>query len=152
MSDIYKMMDFEEGWESRPYLCSEDYPTVGFGFKLGPKGAPIEQYDFELPRNVGESWLSSILRKNFKTMQDHNQIGPAMYGCGTVRAAVLQSMAYQMGVDGLGKFINTLSAIKAGHWELAKAGMLDSKWARQTPERAQRHAEQMLTGKWCPDY
>lgn len=64
------------------------------------------------------------------------------------RQAVILGMAFQMGTDGLLKFKNTLKAVEEGRWDDAKAGMLNSKWARQTPERAQRLAEQMLTGEW----
>ena len=57
-------------------------------------------------------------------------------------------MAFQMGVDGLLGFKNTLAMIQAGKYTEAANGMMNSKWAKQTPSRAQRHAEQMRTGKW----
>ena len=59
------------------------------------------------------------------------------------RRAVLLSMAYQMGVDGLMKFKNMWAAINRQDWDDAADQMLDSKWARQTPERAGRHARIM---------
>lgn len=64
------------------------------------------------------------------------------------RKAVLIGMAFQMGLSGLMKFKNTLAHIKAGRYEKAAEGMLDSLWARQTPERAKRMAKQMKTGEW----
>ena len=68
------------------------------------------------------------------------------------RLAVLQSMAYQMGVQGLAAFKNTLQAVIERRWNDAAAGMLNSRWARQTPDRAKRHAQQMRTGIWAPVY
>ncbi|GAB1578688.1 glycoside hydrolase family protein [Bordetella petrii] len=64
------------------------------------------------------------------------------------RRAVILAMAFQMGVDGLLSFKNTLTMVRAGNFEGAARGMLLSLWARQTPERAHRMAEQMRTNTW----
>jgi lysozyme len=55
-------------------------------------------------------------------------------------------MSYQMGTTGVMKFKNTLTAIEHGDYELAALGMLDSTWAKQTPNRARRLASQMKVG------
>lgn len=64
------------------------------------------------------------------------------------RRAVLIGMAFQMGTRGLLGFKNTLAMVKARDYEGAARGMLASKWAQQTPNRAHRLAEQMRTGQW----
>lgn len=64
------------------------------------------------------------------------------------RKGVLLNMAFQMGVEGLLGFTNTLALIQAGDYVGAAAGMLQSKWAQQTPARAQRLAQQMASGRW----
>jgi len=61
---------------------------------------------------------------------------------------VLYSMAYQLGVDGLAAFNETLKMVAAGDFSGAANGMLNSLWARQTPGRARRHAEVMRTGTY----
>ena len=60
--------------------------------------------------------------------------------------------AYQMGAEGLSKFTNTLRSVAKQDWHAAQAGMLASKWRSDTPNRAHRHAIQMLNGNWYPDY
>lgn len=65
-----------------------------------------------------------------------------------VRQAVLRNMAFQMGVDGLLKFTNTLGAVRSRQFDQAARMMLQSLWAQQTPARAHRLAEQMRTGEW----
>ena len=55
-------------------------------------------------------------------------------------------MAYQIGVNGLLKFKKMISAIEFGDWEEAERQALDSKWAKQTPARAHRHAKVIRTG------
>ena len=57
-------------------------------------------------------------------------------------------MAFQMGVDGLLGFKNTLAMIQSGRYSDAAKGMLSSLWAKQTPARAKRMSEQMRTGVW----
>lgn len=65
-----------------------------------------------------------------------------------VRRAVLENMAFQMGVDGLLKFTTTLGLVRSRQYAEAAVQMLRSKWAVQTPERAHRLSEQMRTGVW----
>lgn len=150
--NITNLIEHEEGWRSSPYLCSENYPTVGYGFKLGPKNAPISQYTFVLPKAAGEVWLSSLVTELENTMKTNSTINPAMECCNEARKAVLISMAYQMGVEGLSGFKKMLFAIANGKWNNAKREMLNSRWAKQTPERAERHSNQMLSGKWFTGY
>ena len=64
------------------------------------------------------------------------------------RKAVLLGMAFQMGLSGLMGFRNTLAMVERGDYAGAAGGMLNSLWAKQTPERAQRMAKQMRTGEW----
>ena len=160
MTDIIKMLAFEEGWRERPYLCSERYPTVGYGFKIGPKGAPIAQYDFTLPREAGDVWLMVLARELHTAMRAEPAIARALTSCSVTglpslsnpRYAVLVSMAYQMGVAGLAGFRNTLLHIANCDWYQAETGMLKSRWATQSPARARRHARQMRTGLWAGEY
>lgn len=151
-NNLITMLSFEEGWREKPYLCSLGYPTVGFGFKIGPKGAPISQYQFTLPIEAGSAWLESILTKTRSDMMQRPRIAAAMNACDEVRQAALISMAYQMGVAGLDGFKGTLASIAASRWDEAATGMLNSRWAKQTSGRAKRHAEQMRTGEWPKEY
>lgn len=64
------------------------------------------------------------------------------------RQAVLVGMAYQMGVSGLLKFVNTLKHVERGQYDMAANGIRASLWAKQTPARAERMAQQMTTGEW----
>ena len=63
-----------------------------------------------------------------------------------LRQDVLANMAFNMGIGGVSQFHNTLGCMEAGDYEGAADGMLDSKWAKQVPNRANRLAEQMRTG------
>ena len=65
---------------------------------------------------------------------------------GPVRAAVLLNMAYNLGVDGLLQFKNTLAMVKGGRYGDAASNMLLSTWAKQVKGRAVRLSQQMKTG------
>lgn len=73
---------------------------------------------------------------------------PWMKKLDEARQGVLLNMAFQMGVAGLLGFVNTLDMVKRGDYAAAATGMLNSKWATQTPERARRLSTQMRTGQW----
>ena len=69
------------------------------------------------------------------------------------RAEVLLNMAFNLGVDGLLKFKNTLAMLRAaieGHTSYARVadGMLNSLWAKQVGRRADELARQMRTGEY----
>lgn len=142
ISAVVEELKRSEGWRSKPYNCPLGYPTVGWGFRIGPQGADIKQYQFTLPQSVGDLWLHE-LAKQFADL-----IAPQLAGLSEPRQVVLVCMAYQMGVDGLLAFKKMLAATAAGDYKTAAAEMLNSRWAKQTPKRAQRMAKQMEFGKY----
>lgn len=148
MSKVIQILMSEEGFKEQPYRDTEGYPSVGCGIKLGPKGAALDNYLFNLPRDVGEVWLQSVLNSQAQEMNRRPSILAALHQCNPARADVLYSMAYQLGVDGLSAFKNTLLLVAAGNFNGAAEAMLASLWARQTPQRARRHADVMRSGAY----
>jgi lysozyme len=64
-----------------------------------------------------------------------------------VRQRVLLDMAFNLGVQGLLEFRRTLEAVRSGRYQQAAGMMLESKWAGQVGQRAQRLSQMMATGK-----
>ena len=150
--NIVSLLRYEEGFKEKPYFCSEGYPTIGTGIKLGPKGAALSNYQITISKEVDAVWMAEIIKQKVAEMSVNQGITAAMSSCNDARKSILISMAYQMGADGLAKFTNTLKAVAEQRWNDAANGMLNSAWAKQTPNRAKRHAQQMLTGEWSPEY
>lgn len=148
MSQIIPILNFEEGYVESPYLDTLGFPTVAGGIRIGPKGAPLSNYTFRVPRKVGDVWKQVIVDEKVLDMNSRPAIYAALKQCNPARADVLYSMAYQMGVDGLAAFKSTLVMISNGNFTGAAEGMLNSLWAKQTPARARRHAEVMRTGSY----
>lgn len=148
MSQIIPILNYEEGYKEKPYIDTEGYPTVAIGIKIGPKGASLTNYTFTVPRKVGDVWTQVFVDNIQNQCRNNPAIYAALQKCNPARADVLYSMAYQMGVNGLAGFKNTLAMISNGKFDDAANGMLNSKWAKQTPNRARRHSDVMRTGTY----
>lgn len=148
MSQIIAILNFEEGYREAPYLDTQGFPTVAGGIRIGPKGASLSNYIFQVPRRVGDVWKQCIVEKKVQEMQQRELIRQALLKCNDARSDVLISMAYQMGVDGLALFRGMLTSVTQGDFDAAANAMLDSLWARQTAGRARRHAEAMRSGTY----
>lgn len=141
--DIYKLLEFEEGFSSTPYIDTEGYPTIGYGTKIGTKNAPIEQYTFTVSKEVGKLLIKDHLKGCEKYLSTK-----MLCHTNKARYTILLSMCYQLGEAGLDGFKKMWKAIEEGAWEEASKQALDSKAARQTPNRWSRHAEVLRTGKF----
>ena len=112
--------------------------TIGIGFLVDDSepGAGV-------PGPVMEFWLDYLLQEAtsdlegwlpyWDSLPEHVQ-----------RALVL--MRYQMGLPRLSGFVKMFTALSVGDYEVAASEALDSKWHRQTPERAESVAA-MIAGK-----
>lgn len=148
MTKLVLILNFEEGYKEKVYHDTEGYPTIAGGIKIGPKGAALSNYTFTVPRVVGDVWKQYMIDTKTAEMKKRPDIAKALLKCNDARADILYSMAYQMGVAGLDYFKTTLRLIAEEQYAKAGEAMLNSLWAKQTPERAKRHAEVMKTGTY----
>jgi len=154
MGKIVAILNYEEGYRKSPYIDTEGYPTVAGGIKIGPKGAPLSNYIFTVPRLVGDAWQTTIAAQKLAQMKTVPAIAAALSVCNDARTDILLSMAYQIGVGnpklgtGLAGFTGTLGFIAKGDFAAAAAEMINSKWAQQTPNRARRHAQVISDGSY----
>jgi lysozyme len=66
------------------------------------------------------------------------------------RQIAICNLAFNLGLDGLAKFRNTLAAIQDGRWADAAEGLRNSLWYRQIQKsRSERIVAMILTGE-CP--
>lgn len=129
----------DEGCVLHAYKDTLGYTTIGYGRLLDKRrdgGISQSEANMLLENDIDNKL--SALRDKYRHFDDLDD----------ARKAVLLNMAFQMGVGGLMGFRNTLAKIEAGDYDGAASNMLKSKWAKQTPNRARRMAEQMRTGTW----
>ena len=113
-----------EGYRSKVYKCTEGYDTIGYGFAIK---------DLELDEEISEMIL---VRKLDSLM---NRISKKFYWWRSAESDVknvVVEMCYQLGLSGFSKFKKTIDHLENKRYGKASAEMLDSKWARQTPNRA----------------
>lgn len=123
----------EEGKELRLYKDTEGILTIGIGYNIQARGLPDDIVEELFRRDVAQ------LRKDAAQLHEYAPLDP-------VRQGVLERMVYQIGLAGVKAFKHTLLAISEQRWRDASDHILNSKWARQTPARARREAQRMLSG------
>lgn len=139
--NLMQVLTYEEGFRPTPYLCSMGYVTVGLGTKLyNIAGADPHDFPLRVTRVQAEFWLNEEVELKEHRIMAKPYFGEIFERLNGDRKVIILSMAYQMGVTRLTKFKNMWAALDRGDWEEAQAQALDSRWAKQTPRRALRHA------------
>ena len=136
------IIKLEESFRSKPYYCSEQFPTVGYGERVGNKNDPLPN----ITRTEKES-LDFVRKRIADAITRLSTMYPIAWSkCNQQRQAILISMMYQLGSTGLSNFKKMWSAIESNNFEEASKQMLDSLWAKQTKNRALRHSKTMKDG------
>ena len=114
----------DEGEKLYAYKDSLGYWTIGIGILIDKeKGGGLLPEESAFIFNNRVKILKSELPKRISFFDKLSE----------TRQAVLLNMAFQMGVNGLLGFKNTLKTIESGDYSKAAKEMLMSKWASQTP-------------------
>ena len=128
----------DEGW--RPYVYQDHlgFQTIGYGFLVDARRGD------GLPPEVAEFWLQWLVDSKWKVFLRHV---PWVAEQPEEVQGALVNMVYQLGVSGTLAFKNMLAALQAGDRQAAAQQALDSRWARQTPNRASRVAAMIRGGE-----
>lgn len=127
----------EEGVVKYAYTDHLGYLTIGVGRLIDKRkggGLSLDEIDYLLKND-----LDKVSRQVKEKLPWASKLT-------STRQAVLYAMAFQLGINGLLGFKNTLRLIEQGKYDEAATNMLKSKWATQTPARAKRTAELMRKG------
>ena len=137
--ELIKQLRRDEGEVLTVYNDTLGFATIGVGRLVDKRkggGITLEESAYLLNNDIDKRQAELLRRAPWTANLD------------PVRFAALLNMAFQMGVDGLLGFTNTLAMVRSGDYPAAATGMLNSLWAKQTPERANRLSTQMRTGQW----
>lgn len=150
---IRQMVAFEESKRNTVYKDSEGWDTIGIGHLVDErKGGSLPHWAQSELNITGRLSDESVYRLFDEDLEEKDselrRRAPWVAQLDEVRYACLLDMSFQMGVDGLLGFKNTLSMVRSGDYSGASEGMKHSLWYKQTPNRANRRRAQMLTGKW----
>ena len=113
-----------EGYVGIVYKDSLGIDTIGYGFAIK---------DLELDEDICEE----ILKRKLDQLESSIRLkfGWFPFMPDEIKDVVME-MCYQLGVTGFSKFVKTITYLKDKDFKNASIEMLDSKWAKQTPNRA----------------
>lgn len=124
----------EEGFRMETYYCTEGHLTGGYGHKM------LEGE--EVPKNKA-GWDKLFERDFARAVTGAEDLLMICPNIDETARNIVVEMVYQMGAYGVSKFKGMLKALQDEDYKQASVEMLDSKWAKQTPNRAKRMAERM---------
>jgi len=146
VKELYQEISSDEGKILHAYLCTELHATVGIGHKIldtDPE-KELKIYGVNWEEVPDDQCITED--RCYILFQEDVQI--AIGGCMNIYSNwdelpqemqhVLVNMAFQMGQRGLSNFKNMKAAIEEQDFAKAAVEMMDSRWASQTPERAER--------------
>ena len=127
----------EEGFRDRVYQCSEGVDTIGYGFNvkyltdddLALNGGFIEPMSEEVATQI-------LNRKVKKLIKSVDEVYSWIDNLPEVVKIGIYDMIYQLGIKGFGSFVNTQKYLKLLDYSKAIENIKNSKWAKQTPKRA----------------
>ena len=139
---LKEKIKIHEGFRDTVYRDTQGFKTIGYGHKIvhtdkfvQGKAYPKEELEKLFNEDFETNW---ILMTKFCDVNNLRSISDTA-------KEVLCEMIYQMGYSGVGKFQNMIKALQNRDYKLASTEMLDSRWAKQTPNRAKELSEAMAT-------
>ncbi|QQG32168.1 endolysin [Citrobacter phage CkP1] len=159
--NIFKMLRIDEGYDSKIYKDTEGFWTIGIGHLL-TRDPSLEVAKRELDKLVGRKCNGQITQseaekifaddvdKAINGIKKNASLKPVYDSLDgdDPRQAALINMVFQMGVAGVAGFTNSMRMVKEKRWADAAVNLAQSKWYRQTPNRAKRVIETFRTGTW----
>jgi len=123
---LNELLEKHEGLRLKPYRCSENYLTIGYGRNLETRGISEEEADYLLQNDIQNvvADIYFIFKDEWRFLPNNVKI-------------VLASMRFQLGSGGFRSFKKMIQAVRDYDYDKMTKEMLDSVWAKkQTPERA----------------
>lgn len=125
----------DEGVRLTPYRDTAGKLTIGVGRNLDDVGITDDEAMFLLEHDIDAAVVDCVRAFPWFTTLDR------------VRQGVIVQMRFNLGLGRLLGFQKMLAAIAKGTYRTAAVEMLESRWAVQVGDRAQRLAKAMRTGR-----
>tara|TARA_A100001011_G_C13542144_1_gene528932 strand:- start:51 stop:506 length:456 start_codon:yes stop_codon:yes gene_type:complete len=127
----------DEGVMYETYRCSLGHPTGGIGHLLTEWDE--DYYDkpigTKIPNEKVEEWFAIDINV---TLSDCQEIFPDFNNLPEEAQLVIANMCFQLGRPRLSQFKKFIAAVNDADWIKAAEEMEDSRWHKQTTERAER--------------
>ena len=136
---LKELIKQQEGCRLTRYRDKFGYWTIGYGHLL-------DQSD-PWPETINEKIAEELLDKDIsEATLICARVVPNFSYMDEPRRAAFISMAFNLGEGGLGKFKKMLAHAEKQNWAGCAVEMIDSKWARQVPDRVLSTIKIILSG------
>ena len=127
-----------EGYKNHVYLDTRNKRTVGVGHLC------VEDF-WEDGKEYEESFLMDILQKDLQgSIDGAEELCEGLKISDDAKILIIE-MIFQLGKTGVSKFRNIWKSLQQDppSYSVAATEMLDSRWAKQTPNRAKEMSDHM---------
>jgi len=130
-SDLKARIKKHEGFVPKIYKDSLGFATIGYGHLV------LETDRFKEGVTYKKKDLEEVFDSDFNTAKSNaNQLIEGLPIHHQAKCVIIE-MVFQLGIGGVSKFKKMWKALKQNDYQIASEEMLDSKWAKQTPKRAE---------------
>ena len=138
LSDLKKRVELHEGKVNKCYADSLGKLTLGIGHLV------TDEDNIDPNKEYSDEFIYKLFDKDFdKAIEGAARVCQGM-DLPDRKFGVFIEMAFQLGATGLSKFKKALAAARDHQWEECYDQLLDSRWYKQTPNRAKQLAMIML--------
>jgi len=140
-SDLKARIKKHEGFVPKIYKDSLGFATIGYGHLV------LETDRFKEGVTYKKKDLEEVFDSDFNTAKSNaNQLIEGLPIHHQAKCVIIE-MVFQLGIGGVSKFKKMWKALKQNDYQIASEEMLDSKWAKQTPKRAEELSSVMKSCK-----
>jgi lysozyme len=129
---LVELLEHDEGVRLKPYTDAVGKLTIGAGRNLTDKGLTRQEARMLLQNDIDECMADLDPLPWFAHLSD-------------IRQRAICSMRFNLGMAGLMQFHKMLVHLEHGRYTSAAREMLESTWATQVKQRADRLAVMMIT-------
>ena len=140
---LRKEIEADEGCKYETYHCSEGHLTGGIGHLITEWDEEI--YAGPIGTSISEEQVQEWFEKDVQTaINDCKDIFNDFDSLPEDIQHVLINMAFQLGGPRLSKFKRMIAAVEVEDYREMSLEMEDSRWFKQTPNRAQRLIDRVV--------
>ena len=135
MSDLISMLKRHEGRSLKPYLCTADKLTIGYGRNLEDMGISEDEATYLLQTDIDRCYSELSV---FTWFHELDQI----------RQEALISMLFNLGLPRFLNFKKMIARLMAKEYSQAAEEIINSLYARQVGDRANELAYMIERGEY----
>jgi|TARA_R110001592_G_scaffold116068_2_gene317082 lysozyme len=137
---LKEKIKIHEGFRDTIYLDTLNKKTIGYGHLIVHEDKFVEGKAY--PKEELEALFDKDFEKGWNLMIQFCEVNN-LDSISDDAKEILCEMIFQMGYSGVGKFKNMIKALQNNDTKTASIEMLDSRWAKQTPNRAKELSDHM---------